>query len=183
MDRAHAGFTLLEITLVLALMVIVYALAMPALRGSLASHRLHAAAEQVRVDWSNARVAAMRSGQTQVFTCRPETAAYQMAPWTQNGDDGAATDAETSDRGPLAAARSRRLRELPVGVQLVEVTTTDSRSQGLQADGDNGAFAVYFFPDGTTSRARLVLSNARGERAAIRLRDLTGISELEPDDS
>ncbi len=61
------GFTLLEILLVLAVMVAAVAVALPNLRSSFREQRLQKAGEQIRAEWTRARVQAIKTGQTHVF--------------------------------------------------------------------------------------------------------------------
>ncbi len=83
-QRARQGFTLLEILLVLALMVAMAAMVIPALF-VFDDEYLRQAADQVRGDWSAARVEAMTSGLTQVFRYEIESGEYVIQPW--EGDD------------------------------------------------------------------------------------------------
>ena len=64
---SRQAFTLLELLLVLALMVAALAVALPNLRGSFSDQRLQKAAEQIRAEWTRARVRAIKTGQIQVF--------------------------------------------------------------------------------------------------------------------
>lgn len=63
--RPPRGFTLLELLLVLALLVVLAAVSWPALRKPLASRRLRQAGQAVRIEVARARLEAMRTGQEQ----------------------------------------------------------------------------------------------------------------------
>ena len=78
------GLTLIEMLLVLALVVAMAAMVVPTL-GVFDDEYLRQAAEQVRGDWTAARVEAMTSGLTQVFRYEIETGEYVLQPW--EGDD------------------------------------------------------------------------------------------------
>src|SRR5689334_8654933 len=58
------GVTLLEVSLVLGLLVVLAAVVWPQLDRPLASERLKRSADQLRADFTKARVAAMESGRT-----------------------------------------------------------------------------------------------------------------------
>jgi len=81
---ARRAFTLIELLLVLALVVAMAGLIVPAL-GVFDDEYLRQAADQVRGDWTAARVEAMTSGLTQVFRYEIETGQYVIQPW--EGDD------------------------------------------------------------------------------------------------
>ena len=63
---------MLEITLVLALMVVMAAIAWPSMRTAFETRRLKTAAEQLRADFGAARVEAMTSGLIQALRCESE---------------------------------------------------------------------------------------------------------------
>ena len=81
---ARRAFTLNELLLVLALVVAMAGLIVPTL-GVFDDEYLRQAADQVRGDWTAARVEAMTSGLTQVFRYELETGEYVIQPW--EGDD------------------------------------------------------------------------------------------------
>jgi prepilin-type N-terminal cleavage/methylation domain-containing protein len=66
-QRRRRGFTLLELILVLALMVVIVTLAGTNLRSGFRQQRLRKAAEQVRTEWARARNEAIKRGRVQVF--------------------------------------------------------------------------------------------------------------------
>ncbi len=67
------GFTLLELTLVLALLVVISAMVWPAFEKPLASERLRRGADKVRAEWTRTRVRAMTTGSPHVFRYQPLT--------------------------------------------------------------------------------------------------------------
>lgn len=74
------GYTLNEMLIVLAVLVILAALAWPALRKPLARHRLQAAAKQLRVELASARLEAISSGESLQFKYLPGTRIYRVEP-------------------------------------------------------------------------------------------------------
>lgn len=183
--RIRRAFTLLEITLTLALLVVLVSLVWPALEAPFAAQRLKAAADQLRADFTQARTTAMNSGQTQLLTFDSASGTYAVVAV----DDGASTDpfSPTSDvtsitLGPIAG------RPLPDGVAFHEVAALDDVTPppatvaGFGPPPTSGAAAttgsVYFHPDGTTSSARVTLANERGMFIDVRLRGLTGATAV-----
>ena len=64
---SRPAFTLIEVILTLALLVIISAMAWPQLEKSFSGQRLRKAADIVRTQWTKARVEAMRTGSIRVF--------------------------------------------------------------------------------------------------------------------
>jgi len=72
------GFTLTEVLLVLALLVILATMSWPALDRAFSGTRLRKAADQVRAGFSGARVEAMQSGEVQLFRYAIDSAEYRI---------------------------------------------------------------------------------------------------------
>jgi Tfp pilus assembly protein FimT len=185
--------------LVLAVLVMVATMALPALRGPMDDQRLRKAADLVRAQWARARVKAMKTGQMQVFRYEVGGEFYSVQPWEGQTDpleasnDPSATsfmdgtmpqiDARNANN-PLGIAGLK----LPPGIKFFSgEATTDSRSLEVTANAtgmdagsglDSGSGLsqpIIFYPDGSTTDARLVLTN---ERFCVQLylRGLTGLS-------
>jgi prepilin-type N-terminal cleavage/methylation domain-containing protein len=187
------GFTLVEVLLVLSLMVVFGALAWPALRYPLANQRLRAAAEQIRVEWTRARLAAIKGQTPYVFRFVPGESRYTVEPWgssvlatapVQGGWDvtlsqGTAWDTE------IAVTTAEKT--LPEGVIFVGGTSErDTRAEAvveeMTAVLGPGAFAwaeaIIFFPDGTATDAEVTLENDQGRQITVWLRGLTGVVQV-----
>ena len=78
--KRRDGLTLIEILLVLAIVIMVAALALPAMNGTSDAQRWTRAADMVRSDWSRARVEAIRSGQEWVVCYIPGTGSNGISP-------------------------------------------------------------------------------------------------------
>jgi prepilin-type N-terminal cleavage/methylation domain-containing protein len=187
-EGTRDAFTLLEVVLVLALIVVLAALTMPALDGPLATRRLQSAADQVCAAWIRARLWAMDSGQVHVFTCDLEQGTYRVAPY--DGLNGQATNVvgdgvdvdlprdvhAVVPRSPLSEGH------LPENVIFASGQTADAppMAAGGPSGGALGAAGlaagapIVFYPDGTSSTAEVWLLNDRGQAVPVRLRGLTG---------
>ena len=80
------GITLFELVLVLALLVVIGAMALPALHGSFNRQILRKSGEQIRVDLAKTRNEAMRTGRILVFQYELGTGNYMTRPWSQESD-------------------------------------------------------------------------------------------------
>jgi type II secretory pathway pseudopilin PulG len=175
--------TLLEVLLVLALLVIIAGTAWPALESSLTGYRLRKAAEQVRVAWSRARIESLSSGQTVSFRFMSGDRQYAIErsaePQYLPGGAAASSPSEGLDAG--AAAGSPRW--LPEGITFVDAEIEDAAGWPLAATaagavGLEWSEPIEFYPDGTTSTARLRMANDRGQTIEVALRVLTGVAAV-----
>ena len=200
--------TLLELMLVLALLVVMGALALPSLKTPFENQRLRKAGEAVRIAWNKARIQAMKSGQTQMFCYDAEHGTYCIQPYYSGRD---ILEAGVQHGGPnVGGAASRQApsaseaemmavetKALPQGVVFVSSEVrADVRAVQLEQEVQGGFFngaqpgrgvtavgeeapPILFYPDGTTSEAKLVLAKEQGEPyVVVSLRSLTGIATV-----
>jgi prepilin-type N-terminal cleavage/methylation domain-containing protein len=180
------GLTLVEVMLVLALVVIMAAFTWPALERPMAGHSLRKAADVVRTEWVRTRVKAMSTGQTYLFRCAAGCGRYVIQ--CQAGSQPVADELLNRDlAGPPEtpdALSSTAVDEgcLPEGITFFANdpqldAAADSAAQ-LPVDSSLGGLVwsdpVLFYPDGTTSTARLQLKNEYDRAIELSLRGLTG---------
>jgi Tfp pilus assembly protein FimT len=191
-SRNRSSFTLLELLLVLALIVVLFSLSIPALRRPMATQRLRKAADAVRSEWTRTRVRAMRSGRIHAFQYELNTAnRYRVSPWQMDSDALEAADATQSGFRTDASPSERMYQAefaLPEGVSITSSENKDVRSFLLAQDvsgqvdralgGQWSDPPVYFYPDGTASTSELLLRNTYGDSIRLRLRGLTGLVEV-----
>jgi prepilin-type N-terminal cleavage/methylation domain-containing protein len=212
------GFTLLEVLLVLALMVAVTALASTNLRSSFRQQRLRKAAQQVRTEWTRARVEAIKTGRVQVFHHALQYDRYLVVSQQSvddvpvellQGSQGYGSNLSSTATSRTSLGRSApsglglaadnldlRQRQLPDGVVFLAADVQiDQRSvvqlrqsadpkiitqqmMGLRSETsqpEQWGMPIYFFPDGTSSTAQVMLMNDFDEAVRIYLRGLTGL--------
>ena len=201
------GFTLLELTLVLALVVVLSAIIMPRLTGSAASHRLGLAAGQVRAIWTKARNRAMLTGDTQQFLYRPGTRSFVVVaePISQDTEMtyqqavsllASSTTLKDEDQFVVnATTEGFRVERLPFDVTFIDAaslgnntslsgnatagSTAYINAQANSTPGQSSGNAMLSFqPDGTTSTSTVWLANEDEEVIPVWLRGLTGIATV-----
>ena len=196
-ESCRAGFTLLELMLVMAILVIIAAIGTPVLDRVLERQKLRGSGEGLRLAWENARLTAMRTGQVQVFTCEIGGRAYSIDPLILHDDinnvgegatllsGGVAVQMSTSNLGVnLSAAGDNRSRsgELDEAVVFASCrVASDTRAFSLSSPAlasNPGGPSVIFYPDGTTSTAEVLIQTKGGEVTGIQIRGLTGHSRL-----
>jgi prepilin-type N-terminal cleavage/methylation domain-containing protein len=205
------AFTLLELMLVLMLIVVAMSIAVPVLNKSLKTWRLKSAADVVLTECNRTRSRAIRNGEIYVFRFALQSGRYMTAPWLEGNElpDGfevpqienpiAAGGGEIDEAASeeLQFATSYKLKELPeevlfLGIQFQTKSTADNLpDSGLDYEVLSGGDAIsnsvwsapiLFYPDGTSSPARIYLHNDRQQAIAITLRAMTGsgrVSEIE----
>ncbi len=199
----RAGFTLLELMLVLALLVLLGALATPRISEVFERQKLNGSATELRLLFDEARLEAMRTGQAQVFQCVVGASGYSIKPLVLQSDisnagagatvmTGAGTLVETQGNGLMTAADPQEMtesEELEEGISFAScLVAGDYRAyataQEAQASGSTEVNTqsinsqVIFYPDGSTSTAEVQIKNERGDIRAVRIRGLTGYSKI-----
>ncbi len=169
--RRPAGFTLVELLLVLALVVMLAALVSPSLSGTLEKVRLDAAAEQVRTAWIDARLEAMRGGESVAFQCRLGEGFYTLSTLA----DATAAQAGSEEVADQAKLADDDYEELG-GVTFVQLSLGD----GTDPTVDPAVPACLVFrPDGATDDAFAIIQTPDGRQRRITLRGLTGAARIE----
>ncbi|MEX2120972.1 MAG: prepilin-type N-terminal cleavage/methylation domain-containing protein [Pirellulales bacterium] len=173
---SRRAFTLLETVLVLSLLVILAAMAWPALKGPMSGHRLRRSADQVRAEWARARNRAMLSGEIQAFVYLPGSDRFRVVAYAdaQGTLQQAAAGSNAAGSGTTASGTSAGDRFLPAGV--VFAASTISPAASAAAFGAQGSWSdmILFYPDGTTTNATVTLESEDGRQVPVELRGVTG---------
>ncbi|MCL4202894.1 MAG: hypothetical protein KJ000_10375 [Pirellulaceae bacterium] len=182
----------MEMILVLAVMVAAAAIALPAMHGPMSDQRLRKAGDLVLAQWAKARLTAMKTGQMQVFRYEIGTDVYQVQPRFDGSFllEGSADANQLMSANPLLENPNRDGRDSLLGVSGAQLpsgitffageTTMDARLAQIQTEDPSIAMTestvppIIFYPDGTTSQARIVLTNERFF-VELKLRGLTGL--------
>ncbi len=184
--RGARGMTLFEILLVLVLLVVLGSLATPLLDSTFSSMRLRRGTDQVLAAWSEARTKAIEHGQIYQFRFSEESNKYRVDRWyadesqrAKKASSTATSSLEGSEEKPdwhTQAALSETV--FFVGGEQAGVDTAGSREVETLAGEKNAAWSapIFFFPDGTTSEASLLLRNEKERYQRATLRALTGIA-------
>ena len=193
-----AGYTLLEVLLVIAIIVMAAAAVAPSMRRFAKNAALKAAANDVRAELTRAHVQAMKSGRTQVFQYELGGRKFKIQPWI--GDDAALEGAGAEAAVPPPATTNPDgtnpgERSLPEGIKFaLGDAAIESRGERIEqelatsGDGVTWSRPILFFPDGSSADAYVVIANERdvgirldlrGLTAAVKVGDLKSLQELE----
>jgi prepilin-type N-terminal cleavage/methylation domain-containing protein len=180
------GFTLLELMLVMAVIVLIAALCFPSLDSLLGAYKAQAAADSVRAAWASARVRAMDEGRAYRFAVVPGSGNYRVAP----DDDSYWTGGDPPDQDPEHPALT--LEDiLPQQVRFefqgaggdapASSQGTSSQDVGSVDPGQWVPVAV-FQPDGTAAAdCEITFSGSSTRSITLQLRALTGLASVKPD--
>jgi Tfp pilus assembly protein FimT len=148
----RTGYTLLEMTLVTAVLTISATLVVPSLEGMYGYFKKNAAIDAVKAAWAQARSRAIDEGRPYRFTAQPGSGSFRVAP------DEAASGSNTAAQAPAIES------SLPEGVAFTAAGTAEGSGEPL-----------VFLPDGTARDDAEVVFQVQGARTtALHLRALTG---------
>ena len=180
------GYTLVEILLVTAIIVIVAAIAAPSFRGTMRHMSLQSAANEVRAELTRAHVLAMKTGRTQVFQYEVGGDKYKIEKWAAGDEELEGTGGETAPVPPPQTTSAEGLlpgeRKLPEGTKFVMGDSAmETRSQRIEEEvmsmggsGANWSRPILFFPDGSSVDAFVVVGNEFDRGIRVELRGMTG---------
>lgn len=180
---AKRGFTLLEIALVLAIIVVVGAVAAPMFQGTLRTERLRKGAELIAADWVRTRSVAMETGETQVWMCQIANNSFSASSYNDSGaispaDAAAAVSAATGLTSTGSDSGSFGQSAMPDGVSIGDVLVSEGDTVVMMAEtgntGDGGSALLFFYPDGTSSSARLSVANDQEQTMSVVLNGMAG---------
>lgn len=181
----HRAVTLLEVLLTLAVLVLLGGIAWPVLNRAFENQRLKKAADLIRAEWTQARVQAMNTGCVYIFQFVPGESRYTTYRRVSS-------EVEVSSGGgfePLSLETPQpfgKEQTLPEGITFAGGESAwDSRAEMFGADTtaflsqDQGwSGPIFFYPDGTTSTARVMLRNERNRYIIVCLRGHTGMVSI-----
>jgi prepilin-type N-terminal cleavage/methylation domain-containing protein len=180
------GFTLLEVVLVAALLVIVAAITYPIASSMFAHEKVMAAADSVRGSMANARNRAVSEGRAYKLAVVPNKGNYRIAPdkpsyWSGSGAGDDSASAATGNGQALVTTD-----KLPNGICFATGGSSSSSSSG---DDDSSADSVgwdswsetaTFLPDGTAAEDKEITLHVEGAKPVVlKLRATTGTVTME----
>lgn len=166
MTNKRSAYTLFELVLVLALVVIATSLTFPLAQALFADTHLTAASDMVRTAMLEARSRAVEEGRPFVFSVQQNTGNFQVGPLEMAVGSGAEAPFTSGEMGDQV-----NQGELPK-----DIVFCDPQVE-LQANPSPGEWRkIVFQPDGATGEDLVEISfgKAGGSQMAVRLRGLTG---------
>lgn len=157
------GYTLLELMLVLALIVVAGGITFSLADVMLNSNKAAAAQDQIRAALVKLRSRAMAEGRAYTFQVMNNAGQYKIAP-----------DVESELTANSEDPPFQQETKLPEGVLFVKQKES-LYGKSTPLGGSTYETAVIFHPDGTASEDAVLIFGVQGQTArAIRIRGLTG---------
>jgi prepilin-type N-terminal cleavage/methylation domain-containing protein len=179
--RMRRGYTLFEMIIVCALLLIVAGLSIPSIESMYSDSKMQAAVDQVRGAWAGIRSHAISEGQSYRFSVAVNGSDFRAAPdgseYWGGGDPPASADANNP---PMVKEGS-----LPRGIRFTadasdpgsaDASTSMASSAPSTSSGSWSTVAV-FLPDGTAQQDVEIIfrsSEAGATPISLKLRALTG---------
>jgi prepilin-type N-terminal cleavage/methylation domain-containing protein len=166
---SRRGYTLLELTLVLAILLVLAGLAWPGIQRTYRQHQLQTAVEDVRGHLAACRMKAIDTGLVYQFVYETGGRRYYVLPF--EADDGSSSAAPPSISGELGETLQFEDPEGAAadGVPLPAV----GRSAGDLLGAGGLSTPILFSPDGTATDASFDVVDDEGQYVRLSVRGLT----------
>jgi hypothetical protein len=176
---ARSAYTILEMLLVMAVIVMAASLLIASIDGVRQAYRLPRAADELRGVLAGLRARAMDEATSFEFSFEPDGNVYTVR---RAGSDAGAKRGPPSELELESAARVEfdqdeiiGEHELPAGLSLLEAGANAHRPSDSAANDRNAKRAtVRFMADGSTTGLAFVLKDAAGGEVHFHVRGLTG---------
>lgn len=157
------AFTILEVVLVLAVIIVIGAITVPNIDNVYSDVRLSAASDLVRARWAEARSRAVDDGIAYRFAVTPDTGNFRIEP-----------DA-TDDRDPVEGTPAPMVINDQLPGKVVFAPGGGGGDAAASESTDGMETVAVFLPDGTAQADVEVVFMSGGTRGLVlRLRALTG---------
>ena len=174
---SRKAFTLIELILVIAIIVMIASLATPMMTRMIGRQALKQGADRVRVEMGRARVEAIRTGDVHALYFLPQGNWFNVARFTQLQQQSGIASRELSQLNNRTYTGYEE-NVLPPRIRFA-ASSTEADSRSIQTFGDvkvdsDSIQPVLFYPDGTSQDATIYIQDDRRNRIAVVLRGLTG---------
>ena len=177
---SRRGYTLLELVLVGALMVVIAALSYPSIEGMYTYYKVQAATDMVRAAWANARVHAMEEGRAYRFSVIPGKGNFRVAP--DSAEFWSGSTPEYDPNNPFLVIEEA----LPSKVRFAfqgngsEGPSGDNEEPG-KVDPGQYVIVAIFNPDGTSQDdVDITFHYGSSKGITLSLRSITGTGTVKP---
>jgi prepilin-type N-terminal cleavage/methylation domain-containing protein len=181
-ESARKGFTLFELLLVCAIIVVLGVAVYPSIEEMASSYRVGSSADQVRACWALARAHAMDEGRSYRFSIKTNTGEFRVAPDASPYWAGSDEPQPDDDRRNPPYIKADEIAS-PIVFAIEDVgpvpppdpTAVGPATSVGQTDGTWTTVAI-FLPDGSAQDdVKISLKSAGSKPTTLRLRALTGV--------
>ena len=179
------GFTLLEVMLASAVLLMLAAISYPSLKSSYGHFKLTGGIDSVRAAWATARARAVEEGRPYRFSVEPNGSHFRVAPDRADYWSGSPPEDDSHGKGSVLE------QALPGGVRfsvngeptanLPEDKSAPGSEDKARRTGIEWSTAVVFLPDGTAKDDVTILFQVQGATPTrVHLRGLTATVTVRP---
>jgi prepilin-type N-terminal cleavage/methylation domain-containing protein len=179
--QRRRGYTLIEVVLVMALMVILAAIGYPSIESMYTSVKVDGAADSVRAAWAEAQAHAVKEGRPYRFAVVPGKGNYRVAPDSSDyWNGGVPKEPEDGQDPPIVLTGS-----LPKGIAFTEGSgpppaDEDTALPDNAVSSSEWVSTAVFLSDGTAQDDVDIHLQLEGARPmVIHLRSMTGVVTVE----
>lgn len=178
--RRRGGFTLLEITVVVLILMLLMAVALPQMRGTIQHMRLRQAGREVASVMRLARDSAVvRGSPVEVIFSMNDKGAdkYQLVLMQDDMERIKPTQRRSWHRGEgmlgIPGLEWLRVRELPEGVYFAQISSTAPLTE------DKRLPRIIYYPDGSATGGTISVQDIRNRAMNIEIYRATGLARVE----
>jgi type II secretory pathway pseudopilin PulG len=178
--QSRRGYTLLELVLVGALMVIIAALSYPSIDSMYSYYKVQAATDAVRAAWANARIHAMEEGRAYRFSVIPGKGNYRVAP--DSAEFWSGSTPEHDPNNPFLVCEEALPSKVHFALQGVgsDGPEGDNEEPG-KVDAAQYITVAIFNPDGTAQDdCEITFHHGSTRGMTLSLRSITGMGTVKP---
>jgi prepilin-type N-terminal cleavage/methylation domain-containing protein len=173
---SRAGYTVLELIVVLAILVILSSIIVPSVDSFYGNYKLTQAADMVRTAWAEARTRALNEARPYRFAIVPNKGNFRIAPDLTEYWSNALPTASATAPAPLISSRS-----LPDGLRFSADSPDSGPASGpsslpdAKVPLDAWASKAVFRPNGSAKQdVEIIFGDKKTRQLTLRLRALTG---------
>lgn len=190
-DHRHsrAGFTLLELLLVLSVLVVVVSLTWPSLTRYMREQEILQGAEAARSAAASTRIKAIDTGLTYQFRYEPDGRRFVVIPFDPPSTL-AASSTPTAEEGvrtfPVLSgmlgegSHFETPRDQPAVSESLPPDSFANLPDASELEGTSWGPPLLFYPDGTAANSTFRIVNDDDMEIELSIRGLTGTSSLSP---
>ncbi len=164
------AFTLIEVMMVLAIILIIGALAYPSLESMQGRFRLDASVDQIKGRFAECRAHSIEEGTPYRFAVHPETSQYKIAPDTQDHWDNSTGTSGIIDPDAHPLMVEEEIEK--------DVLFRFSEGSTLSSDSTGWTTVAIFQADGTCKDDAEIRFELEGMAKTVKIRALTGIIQV-----
>ncbi len=179
--QARHGYTLMEVLLVMAVMVIIAAISYPSVDSLMDGVKLEAAADSLKAGWTEAQTRAVNEGRPYRFAVVPNKGNFRVAPDSADYWAGSTPAPEDPENPPLVLEKS-----LPKGIiftpngQVPNSSDADTSYPDSSVPSGEWSTMAVFLSDGTAQDDADVTFQLNHSRPInLHLRALTGVVTIQ----